>query len=461
MKQSNKTDPKSNKDGEISGRKFTTKKDNQDNSPESIGKDKKKGRRTLPEIETFLSGQIESRKICSNYTVWMPDRGDPQILKFDAVSRTMSMAADEVLAASLVNVTPDGYDVTFSQAIGVAKRWKWVTDRPLKSWPKAVAFNSDNSACFSRLNFDPAPSYQMTDFPIISEMLSRMTNANAFSTVLGSFPFPESSRKQVIWLHGQTNSGKSFLLNNLVSKVCGGQLGTATFSGEALSGAHWKEPLLGKSLLVINEASAKFIRSDSFKSLTGDDLHMINPKGLKMFQGRIGCRIFFSSNEAPEIPNDEALKSRIIECEMTEVPKESRVNADELEKMIEKELPFYIAYCMDLYLKSGGKDIESDQTGINQAIADYESDLQFTFDRCFQVEEGAILTSNEVQLYLETFLDYRKGITLPRMRAFIAKTYGIKAKQMKIGGKNINRYVGIKVRPDWGLPPTPGRRVEI
>ncbi len=391
----------------------------------------------MPVIERFAQEMINKGDLAPNFTVWIPEVGEPQVLEKLEETKTVRVCAVEKMAAVLVNQlcgVYEDYAVTFSEAISIVKRWRWNCVHTLEKWPIPVAFKTSKEICFSRLSFDPAKSYVSSDMPIMIEILNRMSNSKPFCQMIGACFYPDTSRKQAVWLFGQSDSGKSFLLNHVIAKVCGGKEGTATFSGESLKGAHWKEPLIGKSLLVVNEASAEFLgnKNGAFKSLTGDDLHMINPKGLKMFQGRLDCRVFFSSNDAPEIPNDDALKNRLVVCKMTAF-KGLKIPPRELEVAVEKELPFFVAMCMDLFKRSGG-EINPTSEDLDDAIEDYQSSLQYVFDCCFEVVPGAKLSVHEFTARLKSGDHLRDGITLNSLRTFMRNNYQISSR--RDGSKN-------------------------
>lgn len=414
----------------------------------------------LGDVEKSLCEWIDQKKtplipvkvtFDAHFGVWRPDTGEPQILGFDLQRKVMRLcSADEmagVLADQVHKIRKDDFRISFSQAREVVKRWKMCGTRKIAEWPKPVGFKSSDGMFFSRLSFDPISNSTLSNFPIIAEILGRMSHADRFCQILGSCFSPTASRKQALWLHGESNSGKSFLLNNVVSKLCGGKAGTATFSGEALKGSHWKEPLIGKSLLVVNEASANFLTSDAFLSLGGDDLHMINPKGLKMFQGHLDCRIFFSSNEAPKMPNKQEIKNRVVECRITAF-KGKMIIPSQLELLIDHELPYFVAYCMEQYARLEGNSIQSDSEDLELAISDHEAELQFTFDRCFVASAKSSITAYEFSLHLDPYLDSRRGITLPKMREFVRTQYGIECgKLTKLpGGKVARLYVGMRIK---------------
>ncbi len=418
---------------------------------------KSKGAYKLPlgNVEKALCEWIDQKKtplisdnvlFDAHYGVWRPDTGEPQILSFDLQRKVMKLCSPDemagVLADQVQKIGDENFRISFSQAKEVVKRWKVCGTRTLKEWPKPVGFKSSEGMFFSRLSFDPASDSSPAHFPIIDEILGRMSHSDRFCQLLGSCFFPTAPRKQALWLYGESNSGKSFLLNNVVTKLCGGKVGTATFSGEALKGSHWKEPLIAKTILVVNEASSRFL-GDSFKSLTGDDLHMINPKGLKMFQGHIDCRVFFSSNDAPEIKNDAALKNRLVVCKMTAVTGKM-LSPEVLEEMIEGELPYFVAWCMEQYARLEGDSIQSDSEELDDAISSFEEEFQYVFDCCFIADKKSSVTAFDLQARLKSSHHLSPTITLKKFREFLKNTYGITSKKTGRGNNRPYVYFGLR-----------------
>ncbi len=394
------------------------------------------------------------------FHTWQPDHGDLQILAENPENRTVRIIDTEVLGSILVEAVSDFtaagqiYLITFKQAIEIAKRWKNSTKKRIKERPKPVVFKSSPDIAFARLDFDPAPNYSPEQFPVISEMLGRMTNSKAFCAKIGAMlRGDESQRKQVLWLYGDGDSGKSFLLNKVVAKVCGGTAGTSTFSQESMKGAHWKEALVGKALLVSNEATSKFLCSNAFKSLTGDSLHNINPKGKPAFETKIDCHFVFSSNEAPMVPNENPIKSRLIVCKMTKVPDEKRVKESILEARIQSELPYFLAHCLAAYEEFDETGvILADTQDLEESIAEEESELQYVIDQCFEVDpmnDALIITANELIHYLKPHLDPRRGITLQRLRRFLQTEYKIYPVQKRLAGDKGRYYEGISIKPEY------------
>jgi len=215
------------------------------------------------------------------------------------------------------------FEITHKLAKEAMKYWRSATT-PLKEPIKSIAFESDDCFTYHRLDFDPIEDASLDDCPTWKEALLRMSNREAFCKRIGSFFDDKANRKQAIYLSGEKDSGKSQLIA-VTASFCGSGNGNGegiytTLSNEDLKSAHYKASLVGKRVVVVNEANSRFINSEAFKSLTGDNLHNINPKGSKMFEARLLLLIIFVSNSPPQVSSDPAIKVRLIDCRIEPVP---------------------------------------------------------------------------------------------------------------------------------------------
>lgn len=399
----------------------------------------------MPDIERYVHSLINQRKLAKEFTVYIPDRGHPQVLEFVADQNIMRVVEPERMASVLVKNLSGEYALTFKEGVAIVKRWQWDCSHAIPKWPAPVAFKDDKAVCFSRLNFNPAEKYCPSDYPILSEALSRMSNAKSFCALIGAALTPDAPRKKALWLYGDSDSGKSFLLNYVLAKIAGGRDGTAIFSGDGFTkSSHWQEFVVGKSLLIINEADAFFLKQKLFLSLTGDDEIGVNPKGKAFFSAPLSCRLFLSSNESPEIPNKAEIKNRLVVCNMTAF-KGQKLAPQILSREVEKELPFFVAMCLEEYRATGG-EIIPDMEELENAIADHEEQIQVIFDNSLILDVSSHVTAQQLVNYLERPLAVA-GISLHRFRRFIKERYGVVASQSRdFGGPGARGYRGIKLR---------------
>ena len=258
--------------------------------------------------------------------------------------------------------------------------------------PRSVRFKSEEGMCFHRLPFDlqtvvEQPHGSMV-FPAWQTILDRMTNSEAFAMRVASLFDPNASRRQIVWLSGPANCGKSVVLD-AIAQLMGAAY--TSLDPSSLGSQFWKAPLVGKRLAVVNEATVKFLRTPSFKSVTGDDLHLINEKGKAQYTARIECLFFFASNDTPEVPGDDAIVSRIIDCRIAAVPPGDRRRAAEVRGELWKEMPEFLSWAWNVYEKRVGADgvIPADGGTLLEAVDDYEDEAKDFLYRHFVLAPGS------------------------------------------------------------------------
>ncbi len=321
----------------------------------------------------------------------------------------------------------NGREIDFSFCMKAVDRWSWSTKKILRDWPVSVAFKSETQRItFCRLAFDPEPC-TVDEFhescPTLSYVLKRMTNAAAFCHRVAAMYDGAAARKQAVWVHGPTDGGKSKVADFL-SELAGGNKAVADLAAEDLSGAHWKYPLVGKSLVILRECPNVFLTTDRFKNLTGDRWHLINRKGRDQFSVQLQSLVFAFSNAMPLIPTPE-VKNRLVVCYLESVAPERLISEDEFMRLCRLEAPKFIGLCRTLYDQSGRKTAVNDDEALsvmNSLATDSDWELQEAFDRFFAHQEGAkaVLSSQFIAAIAKV---ESKAVTAYAMREFVKRRY--------------------------------------
>lgn len=387
------------------------------------------------------------------------------VIKIDSENNTAQYVKEDEIAAelSLAMERPalmgSAWDIDFDQCKKVAKRWVSTRKKSLPE-PKSIVFLSDPELAFGRLPFDPLSNtstiWPATDFPILNASLGRMTNADAFCAWVGSLFFPDSNRKQAIWLWGQGDGGKSFW-QDVLSFLVGGSHAVADLSASILKSDFWKTAVVGKNLVLIREAEAKFLKNGEFKGLLGDSSHQINPKGKDFFTVNLRCFALFASNERPSFPNDSGIKNRIISCKVEPIPEAEQLGRQILLEKIQPELQSFVSYCMSMYVANGpGKIKVQDHSDLQEAIEMYDSGYHSLFDKLFLLDPQSYILTVQYGDALEGEKISRLGKEARMFADFVKREYDGQViwDFKKISGKTTRIIQGLALKDQYKhLPP--------
>jgi len=312
--------------------------------------------------------------------VKVDDVGAPILLKVDANQVAVRISREYVAGllreyVSYFSGALIDYNVPYEKCLAIVRSWAHQTTH-MRQLPKSVGFRSDPAIVMARLDFDPVtvPSGQLAAFaPLLAGMLARVeTNSDAFCARIGSIFDPDADRKQAVWVWGPADSGKSQF--SWVIEVLSGD-NFAVLGREELKTSYWKAQLVGRRVGIVQEAPASFIRSDAFKAATGDGRHSISEKYEKAFVANLNALFFLFSNDPPEIPHDEALKLRVIDCRVAPVPPSEMMGEVDFRGELAKELPAFVGHCLAAYeALPKGLRIPCKKEGLDDIIDQFEAD---------------------------------------------------------------------------------------
>lgn len=314
------------------------------------------------------------------------------------------------LVNHLSKYASEEYLMDQAQATRAVNVWLARTDK-MNKMPKIVAFKSDPGLALCRLPFDPVKSFSSWESasPMFAEIMSRMTNSQAFMMRIGSIFDENADRKQTVWISGQKDSGKS-QIDKIIRYICGydperGSMGGyVSLGAKDLNSAHWKQVLVDKRVVSVLEAKPEFLNQDDFKSITGDDVHTINPKGTAMFQARIECLMFFYSNDKPLIDSKDEIIERVIHCHISPVKAENMIPGHLVFQMLKNELPFFLGACIDMYQATckNGERIPNSKDTLIEASDEHEQWALDLFERHFVVAQNNQISAGDVRAMLMT-----------------------------------------------------------
>lgn len=335
-----------------------------------------------------------------------PTLGWPRVLKVDHKFKTVRFSDYKEVMGGILAATSKIHDpaggqlnkfaISNSAAEQLAKRMN-LSINPTRQFdrPKMFGFKSDPEYVFNRLWFDPYDSIVDTTskFPTIALNLNFMTNGMAFCQKIGSIFSPDADRKQMIWLYGPGDCGKSMLLD-IVKLVAGGEQNCAVLDEDDLSGSFGLAQLEEKGVWIGDEITGDFLKLKSFKKLTGGTPVLVNPKGTPQYTANLNGTVFIASNERPNIRSKgDGYDNRIILCECEEIPNHLRLSRKLVKKRMIDEIPYFVAFCMQKFTEVGGNGtiVPEDTSGIDAIIDEHNSLLERLFEENFVEDEESYI----------------------------------------------------------------------
>lgn len=179
----------------------------------------------------------------------------------------------------------------------------------LKEEPKPFRFKSEEGWALKKLAFDVSPA----PFPAWEEFLSRLSDRKAFMAWVWSVFEMSHQGRQCLYLfgpHGQ--DGKSVVCRVLSDAL--GEAATVIQDSQVSNNSRFVfSSIYGKRFILYPDCkSPTFIRSETFRNLTGSDKVLVEFKGQNPFTADLNVRLAICSNYEPAVTHGNADKSRIL-----------------------------------------------------------------------------------------------------------------------------------------------------
>lgn len=362
-------------------------------------------------LDRNIPADFADLKMMPMLMVCTPEKRSKPIIYEVSTNRVAVEVSIEVVAGHLWRFLNQIVDLKYSQFMlnmgqceKVIKAWMHTRTHIIKI-PKTVGFKSDPDIVLSRLNFVPDRVAKTLDeltkkAPFFAQILGRMHNHEAFCARIGSIYDLNSDRKQVVWMYGPTDGGKS-LIDWMIRQLCG--LSATRLTNEELSGRFWRSKLLEKRVCLVGEASAKFIRTSAFKDVTGEAQQSIERKGRDAFDADINTILFFSSNEPPRIPKDNSLANRIIPVHLDSIEPHRMLSEEAARACLERELPIIAGYCIQVWERVENSRIKYDNSALINLMEEWNEDITSILDKEFIEDKGSVLSHEQFTLKMREY----------------------------------------------------------
>lgn len=221
--------------------------------------------------------------------------------------------------------------------------------------PKQISWTSEVMAYkqmdASKLKSGPTPSWD--------EFTSRLDFPNVFMAWVWSIFEPTNNIRQIMWLRGAGNDGKSSV-QKAIESVIGHQY-CYSMKRKDEEQNWFGRNVFGKVLINYADCSnPNLIDYSSIKQVTGGDTTSIEGKGENSFTGKIYAKVLVTSNFLPKINlESQAHTSRLIKID---VASQEDIKKDAgFEKRLQTEIYAFLTKCKEEYEKlisPGGERLE-------------------------------------------------------------------------------------------------------
>jgi hypothetical protein len=266
--------------------------------------------------------------------------------------------------------------------------------------------------------------------PTWDDLLSRMSNAQAFIDWIGSLFFEQAFLHNYVWIYGEGGDGKG-AINRFLSRVFDTSYRSKTAPTTGKTGTvdkFWAYNLLGARLAVFPDCeNPTFTTTGFFKSLTGGDPVEVEAKGQMSFTTYLNTRYMILANAKPGISSAKSDMRRIIYCEMTPIEQDW----SGIEDRLWAEGGHFLSQCIDNYLSKhpNHEPIEGDNSILLGVIDENEQHLENFFNKYFQlVDSDGYATGKEIKIAAEEAWP-RSRKTYSSFLAWLKRAHNIECKR--------------------------------
>lgn len=261
--------------------------------------------------------------------------------------------------------------------------------KPIDAWPMPIGFKSDPGYFFERHSFDPIKGSDFDDFPTIAKFLRKTENFVGLCQIIGSILAGKPIRKLSPLLWGDAGTGKSTFFQ-ILKRIFGEK------ASAEVPEAFGKDKFATKfventAAWFADDIRSDFINCNEFKKISGGDTFPVRAIGRDYVDVKIYGVFFLSANdEYLDIRNQKALtQERLLSCKVTGVIDHAdRVSIDDFFREVDKELPYFCGYCMDVFETHGHVVQKADESKlVTEVIGDAENDLEAIFDTYLALDD--------------------------------------------------------------------------
>jgi hypothetical protein len=180
------------------------------------------------------------------------------------------------------------------------------------------------------------------------EFTNRVAAPDSFRAWVWSTFELEHAGRQMLWLRGDGNDGKSTLIR-VLAEALGAAAGV--LDDERLTGDGKRFALASvwdKRLIAVPDTKVRTLAmTGMLHHLSGGDRVFVEPKGLPGFSAQPNVRVIIGSNERPQITTGRSNTSRLLPIEVG--PRDAYRSDAHWPRRLRDELPAFLAQCRRVY----------------------------------------------------------------------------------------------------------------
>jgi hypothetical protein len=315
----------------------------------------------------------------------------------------------------------------------VAKQWLRCVE-PIAEDPIDVGIPGDNRPALCRIRI-PLDIERPT--PAWDEFVNRLSDPEFFLGYIGSVLDVNSRSRQLLYIQGEGEDGKSTALT-VLSRL----LGRVVTTLDSLNINQFTASFIyGHRLVVISEnRNPRLFMTAVVRQATSGDLTQIERKGAQAFSAVMRCKLIACGNDDPEITSGHADKSRLV---LLRVSPPTTRDDPSWEPRLEAEGPAFLARCWQAYRRLSphhGKIPVTEET--RQEAEEASGSLEEAYGACF----AAVLVPSDEDTSRAAFRTacqiWSKKVSGPRVDdAWMRNLYGY----MGRNGIRLKKVTGIRV----------------
>lgn len=326
--------------------------------------------------------------------------------------------------------------------------------------PALCAQPDQEGWCLHRITVRPEPSMPI---PATQEFLDRLNDAEAFAAWLFGIYSGKYRGRQVLWIEGDGEDGKSTFMKAYAS-IFGPTAGSADWSMMKNAPQFVAGLFVDKKFVYIpDNANPYLLMTEIFKSLAnpGADPVTVNQKYGKMYTTELEAHVAVLSNYEPEISGERHNVSRTLWLKLAEFVGE---RDPDYGARLRAELPGMLAYGEKCYAKLCRNDYvievnDAVRAAVAGRIADTNEAFEILFEKNFILDPAGTISRSEFRDILkdEARLSNQE---IGNFKRWLKTAYKVEAKQGTSGARSyrgIRRIQPSDMRKKITLVPVAGR----